>query len=676
MASATLIAAQKDATIDALIKLVLTHGATTYTYTRDRILSCDHEEQPYTQTAAIVLDNSDGQLTGLDLKGYQGVISYGAVTSLGDEYQATAPLWVIGQELDSSPGELACTLQLHGIPDRLSLDKASAVYAPLDTDTKTVKTLIGEILGATIACYNHCQAYSIEWDSEDSLIDAYQPKDTFRIYLNSSRMAVLRRLLDYTKCVMRAEDDGKVHIFQPVISGVAYDYEYSLAEGEHAFFSKAHRNRLVMPNYIHVQTPSYAAVQYSGIAQDAGSVAAIGEIRYYVRTYLTSNAQGTGIAEAVLSKYQLQASTGKATVPLNALARVFDYVRVTDARQEDERAGSIGYLARHYKAGRKGSTWEMDFAFGNWLSMQRLLNNLELASDLSYDFLRLSVKNLNAEKITAGDIDVETLSAICAYLGDVTVAGGDVTLGTAGIKLFGENLYVYDGAVKAGSLYESGGYVRLAGWNGYGVRLLTEAGDAGDIVLNADGDLDLSAGTTINIKDDAETDDLDAETTLKDIGKNTKYDEIHANDLYGTTHCYDEHDDLALIKQLRPCDDNPSLIATPSLPEFLRPSREYAMAKQLRKLQEREQRQKARLFDRIQAEKDPKVRSRLQLKLQSVGADRQARLDAFADHFDAELAQEASVSRAVFFAIGALKQVAHQLDAINARLAALEESRP
>ena len=180
-ASPALLEAQKQAGNDALIKLELTHGEDSYTYTRSRILACDHWTEPYSHRASIVLDNSDGALGDIDLRGYQAVISYGAHISGGDEYAATAPLWVIDQGFDSAPGKLLCTLSAEGIPDRLARDRASAVYAPSASDTSTVKDLINAVLGATIACYSHAAAYDVLWDGEDDLIDSYQPKDSFRI---------------------------------------------------------------------------------------------------------------------------------------------------------------------------------------------------------------------------------------------------------------------------------------------------------------------------------------------------------------------------------------------------------------------------------------------------------------------------------------------------------------
>ena len=381
----------------------MTHGEDSYTYDQARILKIDHPEEPYSQKAEVTLDNSDNVLTSIALKGFQGVISYGLKTTAGNEYSATAPLTVIGQRFDSSPGKLSCLLSLVGIPNLLSDDRAYSSYIPESTDTKTVKTLINEILGATLACFNHCTAYEIVYDSEDSLLDTYKPKDSIRIYVGTSRLAIVRRLLDFTKCVMRAEDDGKIHIFQPTISGTTYDYEYNLPSG-HTLFSKAYQQRLVIPNYVTVKSQDDDDPQYSGYASDATSYALLPK-KYPKQMRLESNAQAEDIAEAILSKYQLEAEGGAADVPLNVGQEVYDYIKVTDARQNDVRTGNIGYLQRHYSP----KEWRMTFGFGAYFSMlsaRKTLAELETYTDSGGYFDRLMVKDLFAENIKADNIDM------------------------------------------------------------------------------------------------------------------------------------------------------------------------------------------------------------------------------------------------------------------------------
>ena len=230
--SDTLTSAQREASLYPAIKITLTQGASTEILYEDRLLNLSSSEEPYRASCKLVCDNSDGYFTDLALQGYKAVISDGLVTKAGKEYSDPAPLWVMAQTLDSAEGKLICILTMEGIPDLLAEDRASESYVPLDTDTKTVKTLLREILGDTgvtmLACFNICPKYDVVFDSEDNLIDSYKPKDGFRIYTNGSRLAAIRRLLDYTKCVPRWGGDGKVHILNPTTTGTTYDYEYSL----------------------------------------------------------------------------------------------------------------------------------------------------------------------------------------------------------------------------------------------------------------------------------------------------------------------------------------------------------------------------------------------------------------------------------------------------------------
>jgi hypothetical protein len=350
-----------------------------------------------------VLDNSDKALNDIDLKGFKGVISYGAITSAGEEYSACAPLWVIPQRFNSSPGKLDCVLSLVGIPNLMAEDKASESYMPDEKDTKSVKTLINQIVGATLACYSHCQAYEVVWEAGyDSLADTYKPKDSFRIYVGGSRLASFRRLLDYTGNVARVEADGKWHIFKPTITGETYDYEYSLESG-HTFFSKAYRKTLVIPNRIVVKSQPDDDPQYSGSAQIDGYDDLPEAIKKtdFKQMRLESDDQGDDIAAAILSKHQLWSEMGAADVPMNVATEIFDYVKVTDEREEDYRVGNQGHLTRHYNA--KRAEWRMTFSFGNWMTVRKALANLGLSStdELEEYFTRLMVKDLYVENILA-----------------------------------------------------------------------------------------------------------------------------------------------------------------------------------------------------------------------------------------------------------------------------------
>lgn len=432
-----------------LYKAVLTKEANQWVYDRTRILPSEHDEEPYSHRARVVLDNSDGEFDSKNFKGIKAVISYGAVTGSGDEYSPSAPLWVRDQQLNSSPGKLTCELLLMGIPNLMGEDQASETYIPEESDTKTVKDLVNAICGATLDCFNHCVGFEVVWDvGYDPLADTYKPRDSFRIYNRGSRLAALRRVLDFTANVPRFGDDGKVHILQPVMTGITYDYEYNLTGGGHTFFFKAYRETLVIPNKVVVKSRPDDDDQYSGEAQtdDYASLEPEMQKTEYTLARLASNAEAADIAEALIGKARSKTERGAGEVPLNVGAEVYDYVQVTDQRQGDSRTGNIGYVHRRFGGGK----WNMTFGFGNWLEIlryQNILKGLETYTDLGdlpnqfltgegYELPREFQRYTCDVKFTA--VDWQTVAWTS---GTLTLANGETQPVNAG-----QLVMLYDGA--------------------------------------------------------------------------------------------------------------------------------------------------------------------------------------------------------------------------------------
>ena len=317
--SGTLEAAQKLDHYIPLTKLNLTYGGSpSYEYTDESanpILDITHEEQAGSQTVEVIIQNHDNTLTPLSLKGYKGVISRGIRTGSGDEYSAHAPLWVIAKTCYSSQGVLICRLSLAGLPNILHEEKATDPFIAARDDTKTVKTIFREIAGdsgvSPHPSYILYDSHGVVFDSEDSLIDTFMPREAFRITMNDRRWDKLAELLNFTGCVMRVEGDGKIHVLVPTTSGESYDYEYELiTPGEHDFFDKTYRQRLVMPNYIYVRSSFNDSPFYQGTAFDSASIAEIGWKFETHPLRLTSDAQAEAIADVILARYQLGAEGG------------------------------------------------------------------------------------------------------------------------------------------------------------------------------------------------------------------------------------------------------------------------------------------------------------------------------------------------------------------------------
>lgn len=565
--TSTLTTAQKEGG-KVLYKVVLTKtGQTTRTYEQDRILNLKHSEKEDTQISKILLNNADGALTSLNLRGYTATISLGYTTSAGAEYSARAPQIVIAQDCYSTGGRLYCTLFLAGSADRLRADKASVDYKHFVTSTKTVKDMLTEVLSGTpvtedlieqqtsgnydvllndltdgfgqrllilnrtvsklafrlkkvgsptgnitfwiratddlsvyaskvladastlttsyawyevtlttpvliedevyiyvgyesgdhdnyvagelqlsnvkaneyffylgasgsnpwihwrnydcaykytyagggITSFSHCAAYTATYDSEDSLIDSYEPKDAFNIKLGETRLSVVQRLLAYTGCVGRFEDDGEFHVFVPkvetatawqathayslrdqiiptvannyqyicttagtsggsqpawttgigdtindgtVVWTVSYDYEYVFpsSASKHPFFSKSLRQTLVVPNKVTVKSFPDDDDQYTGNYTSAASYALV-PIEDFKEAKLTSNAQGTSIATAIINRLEVDSQKGSATMMVNVGAEIYDFNNFIDSSENDYRVGNIGYININIRPG-------------------------------------------------------------------------------------------------------------------------------------------------------------------------------------------------------------------------------------------------------------------------------------------------------------------------------------
>jgi len=120
-----------------------------------------------------------------------------------------------------------------------------------------------------------------------------------------------------------------------------------------------------------------------------------------------------------------------------------------------------------------------------------------------------------------------------------------------------------------------------------------------DIILSAEADMILGANTgEIILADDTITDDIDAESTLKDIGSTTEFDEIYCDTLYYNGGSLpDDFDDLGLIKLFR--NDSIGKLDMASIPEMFKLNKEKVLAKSIAKIDAKHTRMKARYQEAI-----------------------------------------------------------------------------
>ena len=322
--------------------------------------------------------------TALGVTQTDGSVTWEMDGNTGDEYAPRAPLKVEAQEFQSSETQLTCRLYLIGIPNDLAGDEAEGpAYTQESGDTNTVKALLDAIAAPTLTPYTNYPAVTLTYDTgyDDSIINAFKPAEYFSVSVNNTRDDKISELLAYTHCRRRAEADGAIHIFQPTLTGTTYDYEYQLAtDTYHTFFSKALRHRFVKPNKEIVSShPSQGS--YTGSATSATSYALRKKIRTTYRR-LASSAQAALIAAAIIERSELAAERGSAVVPMNCGQELFDYVKITDARENsDYRVGNVQYIQFNCSLGMGNSEgrFDMTIRFGklNLQSISALLGDAE-----------------------------------------------------------------------------------------------------------------------------------------------------------------------------------------------------------------------------------------------------------------------------------------------------------
>ena len=323
-----------------------------------------------------------------------------------DEYSKLQPYWVMATDGQTVPGSPYYSLELMGTLNIMGQDKASAEFTQLVASTDTVKTLLSAVVGATMPCFSHTTAYTITYDSEDSLIDAFIPKDYFMVSKSESRLSVIQRLLSFSKCMIRVESDEAIHVYNPTVSGGTYDYEYRFdVFGYHDFFNKSTRQRMVNPNSVTFKSHPDSGDSYTGTATDASnSIMAIEDKIHYGRP--ASDAQCVLLATAIQQGYQLNAENGSCRVPMNVGQEILDFILITDAIAGDTRAGNVLHITREWR----GGIFEMTIHFGP--------RNFKMLAGTGSPFFDLNILMVQEqEQIGVGSAGLRRLWEIARYQG-------------------------------------------------------------------------------------------------------------------------------------------------------------------------------------------------------------------------------------------------------------------
>ncbi|KKN23194.1 hypothetical protein LCGC14_0907370 [marine sediment metagenome] len=206
---------------------------------------------------------------------------------------------------------------------------------------------------AGVDCFAHTTSRTATFDSEGSLMDTYQPGKSFRISEGESRLDVVNKLLDYTGDYKRGESDGAVHFFTIPTSGNSYTSD----KGE--FFTHSNQKALVVPNRQVVKSFDDDD-GFEGEATSAASYALLPISGPPLRTDVASSAQATSVAEAIISRLEVNAQVGSDSVPMNNYEQVWNYITTTNNWNGSTTTGNIAYLNRVSMGGK----FQQFFSFG------------------------------------------------------------------------------------------------------------------------------------------------------------------------------------------------------------------------------------------------------------------------------------------------------------------------
>ena len=417
--SAELLAAQKAASGVPYIYVLV--GSTDYS---SRLVELNHEERPFGGLATILLDNSDHGIT-TDLTGKQVTIGYGYE---GVGYSATAPLWVLLQRGVSIKGKLRIMLicidlwlklgynkmiagggyQLSGTitgtfaagwrVKGLTSNATGTVYATgvgyilvgsvsgtfsagetvqvIDYTTVSVAGVtVTEVGGGTSPTWDRTTTVQniivascsgiclVVLDSSDGIVDVYMPY--YRTESGIDITQVISDVIAFTKSAVRAQNDGKLHIFNITNAPVSPDYYY---DASHPARSDLYDTKLVLPNSFIVVSvnPGISSVaSFSGTAKDDAAIAKFMEIKEpIILEELISDAECNDIAAARLNRVQKEATRGTVEAQMNCGQELFDYVRVADPRAGVDYYGWVGSITREFGPGIYSITLGLGELFG------------------------------------------------------------------------------------------------------------------------------------------------------------------------------------------------------------------------------------------------------------------------------------------------------------------------
>lgn len=376
----------------------------------NRIRYIEQWEEPYAGVTVIRLNNYDGYFTAKDLRGYSVSIGWGYDLGGSPDstwYSNAATMKVLMQRDTSFEGELYTEFYCISIWGEIEQDyvfeggkkltgtisgtfeigelvtgapsgatgrcaaiagnyivitRESGTFAASDTCTGgTSSATISGISApttnygilvydagdtATSARLASLTGLTVDVDEDDDL-SSMADTPRLEVAVGTSVRQVIRRILLRTKCGMRYENDGHMHVLYLDTSDAA---QYSFNE-THAFYMNLRERAIIIPNTVYFVSglvDTRNAPAYIGTANDSTSVNAIGTIVAPIQIDPDAASQddvdnraAAWIAQRVAEAYQ-----GQIVAPMECGLEVYDMVQAVDGRMNVTAKGRIGRIER------------------------------------------------------------------------------------------------------------------------------------------------------------------------------------------------------------------------------------------------------------------------------------------------------------------------------------------
>lgn len=366
----------------AAAQVGLTYSNDAHGGTSRKVISIETISEPYTGTGKILMDNHDAHFDGYDLRGTKVTISWGWFSGTASDDE---PWWVIRQSNILQEGMILCELQIANAWEMLKLSQRA--NKAIDTDltgdpqagstlswdrTTTVKNILTEIFQDTngfLGQWGYSTITTINGEPAGAFsIQTYQPRIEVRIGDDDNKLA--RRLLAMTQSGVTFRNSTGVtfNYIDPSIPGPYYTYENDGVD--HPFFAHVRNTPLTIPNRVIVidqetNLQKNAVTNFVGIAEDATSMAAIGELSEVIidtsigeiagstataGEVTAGNLEGNARAAAILARHKSEADIGQIYQPMNCCVELYDEIKVIEASPGTTITGRVGRIERRFHA--------------------------------------------------------------------------------------------------------------------------------------------------------------------------------------------------------------------------------------------------------------------------------------------------------------------------------------